>query len=533
MKFSFKKSLVCLATASVLSVSAHAATDKERVIVSFKPGSKAAVQQAVKKVGGETKVDLSKYNAMAIEVPENALKGLRNNPNVEYIEEDARRSLMATEYEPSQPYGIAQVQADLLSDSAAGNRKVCIIDSGYDLGHPDLQSAGVDGSYDTGTGNWYTDENSHGTHVAGTIAALSNGTGVIGVLPNGNINLHIVKVFSADGWGYSSSLIAAADECAAAGSNVINMSLGGDRGSRTEERAFGQLDSQGILSIAAAGNAGNNRHSYPASYDSVVSVAAIDANKQVASFSQQTNQVELAGPGVAVLSSVPRGMGQRSDAIIAGTSYENLAMEGSAKGSASGALVDCGVGDQVCVDASNSVCLIERGVVSFAEKVQACEAGGGIGAIIYNNEPGVLSGTLGEVITSVPSVGVSDTAGAEMLSQLGSSATVAVEDSDWAYFDGTSMATPHVVGVTALVWSHFSQCSNSDIRGALAATAEDLGEAGRDNAYGYGLVQAKAAYDYLATNGCAGTGGSDGGTDDGTTEPGNGNGNGKGNGKNK
>lgn len=525
MKFSLKKSLVFLATAAVLSAGAQAANDKERVIVAFKPGNKAAVQHAVQKAGGETKVDLSNYNAMAISVPANALKGLRNNPNVEYIEEDVKRRLMATEFEPSKPYGIVQVQADLLSDSAAGNRKVCIIDSGYDLGHPDLQSAGVDGSYDSGTGNWYTDENSHGTHVAGTIAALSNGTGVVGVLPNGNINLHIVKVFSADGWGYSSSLIAAADECAAAGSNVINMSLGGDRGSRTEERAFSQLNSQGILSIAAAGNAGNNRHSYPASYDAVVSVAAIDANKQVASFSQQTNQVELAAPGVAVLSSVPRGMGQRSDAIVAGTSYDNLAMEGSAKGSATGALIDCGIGDQACADASGSVCLIQRGSISFAEKVQACEAGGGVGAIIYNNEPGVLSGTLGETVTSIPSVGVSDTAGSQMLTQLGASATVTVENSDWAYFDGTSMATPHVVGVTALVWSHFSQCSNTDIRSALAATAEDLGEVGRDNAYGYGLVQAKAAYDYLATNGCAGTGGSD----DGTTEPGNG----KGNGKNK
>ena len=116
------------------------------------------------------------------------------------------------------------------------------------------------------------------------------------------------------------------------------------------------------------------------------------------------------------------------------------------------------------------------------------------------------------------------------MNQLGASATVSVEDSDWAFFDGTSMATPHVVGVAALVWSHYSECSNGDIRSALASTAEDLGTAGRDDAYGYGLVQAKAAYDYLATNGC---GGSDGGTDDGGDTSGPGNGNGKGNGKNK
>jgi len=337
-------------------------------------------------------------------------------------------------------------------------------------------------------------------------------------------------VFNADGWGYSSSLIAAADECAAAGANVINMSLGGDRGSKTEERAFGDLDSQGILSVAAAGNDGNTRHSYPASYDAVVSVAAVDEAKQVASFSQQTNQVELSGPGVAILSSVPRGMGERSEVSVSNIAYDNLAMDGSAKGSASGALTDCGIGDQACSDAVGDICLIERGSISFAEKVQACEAGGGVGAIIYNNEPGVVSGTLGETVTSIPSVGISDTDGASLMNQLGASATVSVEDSDWAFFDGTSMATPHVVGVAALVWSHYSECSNSDIRSALASTAEDLGTVGRDDAYGYGLVQAKAAYDYLATNGCAG---SDGGTDDGGDTSGPGNGNGKGNGKNK
>ncbi|WP_290653016.1 S8 family serine peptidase [Idiomarina sp.] len=532
MKLSLKKSLVFVATASVLSAGAQAAVDKERVIVAFKPGNKASVQQAIQKAGGETKVDLPNHHAMAITVPANALKGLKNNPNIEYVEPDVKRKLLASEFEPGQPYGIAQVQADLLSDAAAGNRKVCIIDSGYDLGHPDLQSAGVDGSYNSGTGNWYTDESGHGTHVAGTIAALANGTGVVGVLPNGNINLHIVKVFNADGWGYSSSLIAAADECAAAGSNVINMSLGGDRGSKTEERAFAQFNDQGILSIAAAGNAGNTRHSYPASYDAVVSVAAIDSNKQVASFSQQTNQVELSGPGVAVLSSVPRGMGERSEAVVAEVSFENLAMEGSAKGTATGSLADCGIGDQVCADANGSVCLIERGAISFAEKVQACEVGGGIGTIIYNNEVGVLSGTLGDVVTSIPSVVVSASAGAQMLNQLGSTATVAVESSDWAFFDGTSMATPHVVGVSALVWSHFADCSNTDIRSALSATAEDLGDTGRDNAYGHGLVQAKLAYNYLANNGCSGSdgsGGDTGGSGDDDTKPGNG----KGNGKNK
>ncbi|RUO63779.1 S8 family serine peptidase [Pseudidiomarina insulisalsae] len=510
---SFAVAALALAVSSAV---VHAGNDKERVIVQFKPGSQAQIEKAVQRAGGNKHVDLAKFDAMAVSLPAAALNGLRNNPNVVLVEEDTPRQLLSSQYEPGTPYGITQVQADLVSDAAAGSRKVCIIDSGYDLGHPDLPSAGVTGRYDSGTGNWYTDENGHGTHVAGTIAALANNNGVVGILPNGNVNLHIVKVFTASGWGYSSSLIAAADQCATEGAQVINMSLGGSRANRTEERAFRQLNDAGVLSIAAAGNDGNTRHSYPASYDSVVSVAAVDSSETIASFSQQTDQVELAGPGVAVLSSVPRGTGEKVAVTVAGTGYDANGMDGSARTEATGSLTDCGIGDQACAGASGAICLIERGTISFAEKVQACEAGGGVGAIVYNNESGPLLGTLGEYSATIPAVGISDVDGAALLGQLGSSTTISVVDSDWAFFDGTSMATPHVAGVAALVWSHHTTCTNNDIRAALQASAKDLGAAGRDNAYGYGLVQAKAAVDFITANGCGGgTGGDTGGDTDG------------------
>lgn len=517
------------ALAVAVSAAVHAAPgDKERVIVQFKPGSKAQVEQAVCRMGGEKHLDLHNDHAMAVSIPTAALNGLRNNPNVVLVEEDAKRQLFSTQYEPGLPYGIVQVQANLLSDAAATTRKVCIIDSGYDLGHPDLQSAGVTGRFNSGTGNWFTDENGHGTHVAGTIAALANNTGVVGVLPNNKVGLHIVKVFTATGWGYSSSFISAADECAAEGAQVINMSLGGSRSVRTEEQAFARLNSAGILSISAAGNDGNTRHSYPASYPAVVSVGAVDENEVIASFSQQTSQVELAGPGVAVLSSVPRGTGERVDLAVAGTVFDANAMDGSAKGTASGALVNCGIGSAPCTGATNNVCLIERGTISFTEKVQACEAGGGSAAIVYNNEAGSLLGTLGTYVASIPAIGISQADGQALLAQLGSSAAVGVTASDWAFFDGTSMATPHVAGVAALVWSYHSSCSNDQIRAALQASAKDLGAAGRDVAYGFGLVQAKAAVDYLNANSCSGGGGDTGGGDTGGDTGGGGKGGGKG-----
>lgn len=511
---------------AVSSAVVHAGNDKERVIIQFKPGSQAQVEKAVQRAGGNKHVELSKLDAMAVSVPSAALNGLRNNPNIVLVEEDSKRYLLSSQYEPGTPYGITQVQADLVSDAGAGAVKVCIIDSGYDLGHPDLPTSGVTGRYDSGSGNWYTDENGHGTHVAGTIAALTNGEGVVGVLPSGNVNLHIVKVFSASGWSYSSSLIAAADQCATEGAQVINMSLGGSRANKTEERGFTQLANAGVLSIAAAGNDGNTRHSYPASYDAVVSVAAVDSTETIAAFSQQTNQVELAGPGVAVLSSVPRGTGEKVAVTVNSAGYDANAMDGSARSEATGNLVDCGIGDTTCAGASGAVCLIERGSISFAEKVQACEAGGGAAAIIYNNEAGPLLGTLGEYTASIPAVGVSDTDGATMLGDLGSSSTVSVIASDWAFFDGTSMATPHVAGVAALVWSHHTNCTNAEIRSALQASAKDLGATGRDDAYGYGLVQAKAAVDYITTNGCGGSTGGDTGGDTGGNGGGNGGGKG-------
>ncbi|TRW48533.1 S8 family serine peptidase [Aliidiomarina halalkaliphila] len=508
----FTRGAIAAAVASLLAAPSVIANDEERVIVAFQPGAKAAVQQAVERAGGRTVVDLSNDNAMAIKVPAQALRGLERNPNVLYIEEDVKRELYSTEFEPNLPYGIMMVQADQVSAALAGNRKVCVIDSGYDLGHPDLQTSGVDGVFDSGTGNWFTDENGHGTHVTGTIAALANGLGVVGVVPNGQLNIHVVKVFSESGWAYSSSLIAAADQCANYGSNVINMSLGGSFSSTTERNAFQRLNDDGVLSVAAAGNGGNNRHSYPASYPAVYSVAAVDRDGNHASFSQYNNEVEIAAPGVDVMSTVPRGMGQLSLFSAGSGTYSAIAMDGSPEGEGSGALIDCGLGTSTCQGAQGNVCLMERGQISFADKVLACQNGGGVAAVVYNNESGPLNGTLGGVSVNIPAVGISQADGQTALGSVGSSASVSVGASDWASYNGTSMASPHVAGVAALVWSHFTECTNDEIRAALNATAEDRGAAGRDNYYGHGIVKAKAAYDYLTANGCAG--GDNGGGDD-------------------
>jgi subtilisin family serine protease len=280
------------------------------------------------------------------------------------------------------------------------------------------------------------------------------------------------------------------------------MSLGGGAKSMTEQKAFDSLQTKGVLSIAAAGNDGNATTSYPAGYSSVMSVAAVDETKTVATFSQYNSDVEIAGPGVSVLSSVPMGVGQDPVLSVGANTYAPTAMEGSPVKTATAPLADFGIGDTVNTAMTGKVCLIQRGTIDFATKVSNCQNSGGVGAVVYNNVAGPTAGTLGTTVTTIPSVGASDTEGAAMKAQLGQSATVGIKASNYAYFDGTSMATPHVSAVAALVWSYFPTCTGSQIRTSLNNSALDLGTVGRDTKYGYGLVQAKAAYDRIKSLGC-------------------------------
>jgi subtilisin family serine protease len=505
--------LALAAAAALMAPAVQAANETTRVIVAFKPGAQGPVRNAVAAARGSVKLEIDGMDAMAIEVPVQALAGLSRNPNVQYVEEDVKRYPLATTspstgtpYATGQlvPYGIGMVQADLFAGQDMSSRKVCIIDSGYDRGHEDLSGgANVTGEFDSVSGWWYTDENSHGTHVAGTIAALNNANkGVVGVNSNGTLKLHIVKVFGANGWAYSSTLASAANKCKAAGANVISMSLGGSRSNKTEQRAFDTLYSGGILSIAAAGNAGTTALSYPASYSSVMSVAAVDENKAWATFSQYNSQVEIAAPGVSVLSTVPRGMGLTQSLTVGSATYAPGGMEGSPKATRSGQLYNFGIGSAVDSGASGKVCLIQRGTVDFSTKVSNCQTSGGVAAVVYNNVAGGFGGTLGTTVTTIPSVTASDTEGAAMLGQLGQTATVAVTASDYAFFDGTSMATPHVSAVAALVWSRNLNCTAAQLRSSLNKSAFDLGTKGRDTKFGWGLVQAKAADDRIKASGC-------------------------------
>lgn len=502
---------------------------ESRYIVKFRTGRHASGQSVLRAAGAQIVLTLGPQNAVAARIPAAALEGLSRNPNIEYIEPDAVREPSALSDVPSGsgteilPYGVQMVQANLVSSPAASNVRLCIIDSGYSTTQEDLRNAtGADLSAkesDSGSGTWNKDSCGHGTHVAGTASATAgNRVGVVGVNPD--VSLHIVKVFGNDtlvedgscGWTYSSNLVNALNSCVAAGSKVVSMSLVGGVRSRTEEAAFADANANGVLSIAAAGNAGNGSTGYPAGYASVMSVAAVDANEVAAAFSQQNRDVEIAAPGVGVLSTVP--WLDASTLTVGRTTWFGSLLEGAPRTpGVTGNLVDGGR----CTDAgawAGLVVLCQRGDIDFAVKVKNVQAGGGVAAVIYNNaasDPscGVFSGTLGRrVTTTIPAIALSCADGAAALGHVGSSGEVessfTAPASGYESWNGTSMATPHVSAVAALIWSCHPGATNQQVRDALNATAKDKGAAGRDTVYGWGIVQAKAAL--LALGGAAGAG---------------------------
>lgn len=509
---------VAAAAAAPLASQAQSIAAAPRVVVSYQPGSGPAVLAAIARLGGRVTDDLSEVNAVAVSIPAGRVAALKLVRGVDFVEAEVIRRLQGGRVLPGKqriqavagqtvPYGITQVQADQLPPLPSGStgKKVCIIDSGIDGTHEDLAGLSLAGKNYTASGTWDSDENSHGTHVAGTIAAVNNSLGVVGVAGDKQLPLYIAKVFDAAGTASSISVAKGMIGCLVSRSNVVSMSLGSNSPSNIEKKVLDALEARGALLVAAAGNDGTTGLHYPASFPNVVSVAANDDTESWATFSQFNAEVDISGPGVAVLSTVPPNVLTMGVLTVNGGAYSVQAMAGSPVLSATGPLGDFGFGDVPSAGSmTGKVCLISRGNISFADKVLNCQSSGGVGAVIYNNVTGDLLGTMGDVATTIPSVGATQADGLTMLGQVGLSATVGLvpDPAKYQYFSGTSMSTPHVSAVAALVWSHFPSCTAAQIRTRMEATAKDIGDVGRDDKTGKGLVQAKVMYDAIKNGGC-------------------------------
>ncbi|WP_316852012.1 S8 family peptidase [Peribacillus frigoritolerans] len=233
------------------------------------------------------------------------------------------------------PYGIEMINAPDLWDETKGESVViAIIDTGIDKTHPDLQGS-VIGGYNFTTNNVddYQDGNGHGTHVAGTIAGIQNGFGVVGVAPK--CKLLILKALDDDGSGYiewiTNAIQYAVNWTGKDGEKVqaISMSLGGPP-NEEEHAAIKQAIEKGILIICAAGNEGDDNFEtdelgYPAAYPEVISVGAVDSNKKPAYFTNTNEEVDLVAPGVDIKSTYLKGQ----YALLSGTSMATPHVSGA------------------------------------------------------------------------------------------------------------------------------------------------------------------------------------------------------------
>ena len=527
-----RRLLACSLLAAAALVSHHAEAgpgagnadgERVRVVVRFAPNVDAGERAATaRRFHGALRRDLGDWPIAALELPAAEVAALRNAPGVALVAPDTTYRAAALALAELQPaldnglYGLVLTKAvDAQARRVTGKgARVCIVDSGIDAHHPDLVAA-YRGGFDLVDDDEDPDVGAdpglggHGTMVAGIVAAALNRQGVRGIAHGAEIR-H-ARVLGADGQARGSDVMAAVrrlveDE----GCRIVNLSLGADQSTDTEESFYRQLLARhDVLIVAAAGNDERDSLSFPAGYAGVAAVGAVDRYRNHASFSNTGPELDLAAPGVAVLSTVPRGSGGEAY-VKAGRAYDATSFifggYTSAKG-IRGKLVDCGSGntpEEFPRQVRGAFALMRRGDAFFSVKVENAMNAGARGAVIYNNVDEPVRGTLQTPTTSderewIPVVLVSQDDGAR-LRGFRKPITLVTGPSDWDAGNGTSFAAPYVAGAAALVLSVDPSLGSERLLQLLETTAVDLGEPGLDPAFGWGLVDADAATRAAAGN---------------------------------
>lgn len=336
---SIRSLLAALAVVWPLAAQAQQPAPSVYKIVVFKrtvtPASRIRV---VEQTGATVRHDLRLIHAVAVAYPPRVFQaaelGLRANRDVVRIEDDyvqnwIKASPLSLEdvrlpavrdflrphgirplqdaSDPEQPWGISRVKAEAAWKTTRGaGVKVAVIDTGIDFKHTDL-AANVKGGWsaiDKEQPANFMDDNGHGTHVSGTIAAVRNSTGVVGVAPEAS--LYGVKVLDANGSGTYADVIAGIQWAAENQVAVANMSLGASRGTQALADAVTEAAKAGVTIVAAAGNSGGPV-GFPAAYPECIAIAASDVRDGLAYFSSRGPQVAFIAPGVDVKSTYMGG----------------------------------------------------------------------------------------------------------------------------------------------------------------------------------------------------------------------------------
>lgn len=325
---------------SLLSLSPSAFA--ERRIVVFQPGTSPAQRLSLaKSAGGVVVRELPGIDAVVIDHPtqvsiaENKLRALSEvkrvdlDPKINWLAaadapgvdfalpstagllqgiEALKKKPRTVDPAPSgqeTPWGIARVNAPAAWKKTRGKGvKLVVIDTGIDMTHPELEGIIKGGWNAISTAATFNDDNGHGTHCSGTIAAKDDDQGVVGVAPQ--VDLYGVKVLDENGSGTFDDVIAGMLWAVDNKMEVASMSLGAGQGNQALADAVEAMRKAGVILIAAAGNSGGSV-GYPAAYPGAIAVAASDSKDKLASFSSRGPEVAVIAPGVDVKSTYMGG----------------------------------------------------------------------------------------------------------------------------------------------------------------------------------------------------------------------------------
>jgi len=318
---SWSRKVLCAVVLAVLVAllvpALAAAAAAERYIVTFDGADHAAAVKQIGKLGGTKIKDLWIVNGAVFKLPSKAAAGkVRALAGVKTVELDVVQYAHKGKPVPPPPvgeqfpWGVDKIDAEVVWSSyllKGAGVNVGIIDTGIDIDHPDLAANVKGGVNCIDPTKTFDDDNGHGSHVAGTVAAIDNEIGVIGVAPSAN--LYGIKVLNRSGRGTTSDIIEGMQWAVSHGMDVINMSLGTTSYVAAYEDATNAVLDAGVIMVCSAGNSGPGEDTvgYPAAFEGVIAVAATDSSDVVASFSSRGPEVDVAAPGVSIYSTSKSG----------------------------------------------------------------------------------------------------------------------------------------------------------------------------------------------------------------------------------
>ncbi|HEY9897815.1 MAG TPA: S8 family serine peptidase [Pantanalinema sp.] len=283
-----------------------------KIVVKLKNGYGTRAVQGLRMVQAVEGLSNTRvYTVPAGSTVEETLAQLRRDANVIYAEPDyiyhateIRSQAVTNDPMREQLWGLEKIQAPQAWDTTRGDAAVtvAVVDTGVDYNHEDLAGQVIKGPDFGNNDNDPMDDQGHGSHVAGTIAALGdNGKGVVGIAYKTRILA--IKVLGSDGSGSTSAIAQGILKAQEMGARIINLSLGGPQEASVLKDAIDQVTAKGVLCVVASGNDGKTTPNYPAAYPNALSVGATDQSDKRTSFSNHASSVDIAAPGLDILSS--------------------------------------------------------------------------------------------------------------------------------------------------------------------------------------------------------------------------------------